>query len=988
MIFLMTCMVLGILPAAADERPYLELDPGAHTASVNKLVFTPDGKRLLSASEDKTVRLWDLASRKTIRIFRGQIGTGVIGAINDIALSPDGKYVAVGGAFADRGEKNIGLIRIHDLVTGQIVRVLEGHTDSVQALRFSKDGKRLLSGSRDKTAILWSVEQGRPIVTFVGHDARVTAVDFLIAPDQFITGSEDHTLRVWNLGGTELERLTKHSDSVRSIAVSLRDGTIASSGWDGEMLLWNAISLAFERRLDVDADGAEALAFTPSGKLVATYRAKSDVAITYLTSIFDPKSGKKLVAYTGGEVGGRATAIDPSGRFAAVGGGQTVKDIIVWDLASGRTITKLNDLGSPKWAVGFSRDGQQLVWGERYDRWEANNYGPLEFAIQLPDQGRPLGQARSLDPAISGDTVGAQKVLGALRLEAAGKTDDPKGIWNQNRLGVFALSNNIGTVDWSATGNAGYEGYRHQAYTLARDGGAFVSGGANGTLLSYYIDGQIRGRFTGHSGYVWAVAVSPDNRLLASAGGDQTVRLWNFKTHELIISLFHHPDGTWVMWTPQGFYTGSPGADAIVGWRVNMGEAIAAGYVKADQLRQQLNRPDIVERAIVMGSAETAIKEAYGGSFVLSDILKRPPPRLSVKTDNKGVVVRGDRAAITVVLSNTPDPVKRIRIQVNGRQTADRVPGLDSGGFQAGEYAFDVPLAEGRNDVRVIAVNAIGETEDSLTVTHEGRGALDKRGNLYILAIGVDRYAKIPPICGETHTASCDLRFSGADAAAFAAAIEKKLGPSHEAVEKRLLINGGGEAEPTAANILDAIGFLKKAGETDTVVVFVAGHGINEGDSYRFLPTDAERTDVGWRGSSVVPWYALQEALETAQGRRLLFVDTCHSGNAYNKRLDNAAYHANFIAYASARWDQLANERDNLVTQYSRGHGHGLFTYAVIEGLDGKVTGSDAKHQIGTTQLHAYVVQRVGALATEMKRSQEPQYFRGRDAEDFALVQW
>ncbi len=104
----------------------------------------------------------------------------------------------------------------------------------------------------------------------------------------------------------------------------------------------------------------------------------------------------------------------------------------------------------------------------------------------------------------------------------------------------------------------------------------------------------------------------PDGRFLVSGGLDQTVRLWNLKTRELIVTLFHGTDGEWVMWTPQGYYTGSPGADKIVGWQINKGPEQAADYVGAEQLRQHLHRPDIVERAIILASAEQAVREAPG----------------------------------------------------------------------------------------------------------------------------------------------------------------------------------------------------------------------------------------------------------------------------------------------------------------------------------------------------------------------------------------
>src|SRR5262249_26180221 len=183
----------------------------------------------------------------------------------------------------------------------------------------------------------------------------------------------------------------------------------------------------------------------------------------------------------------------------------------------------------------------------------------------------------------------------------------------------------------------------------------------------------------------------------------------------------------------------------------------------------------------------------------------------------------------------------------------------------------------------------------------------------------------------------------------------------------------------TAANILDAVDTLKQAEETDTVVLFVAGHGINEGPNYRFLATNAEWTGDALRGSTIVPWQILQEAVEAAKGRRILFVDTCHSGNAYNQRLGNAAYHANIIAYTAARFDQTSQEDDAF--------GHGLFTYAVREGLEGK-GGIGAHRQISTKELADYVIKRVEELARAQKAEQEPQYFKARDADDYVLARW
>jgi hypothetical protein len=434
------------------------------------------------------------------------------------------------------------------------------------------------------------------------------------------------------------------------------------------------------------------------------------------------------------------------------------------------------------------------------------------------------------------------------------------------------------------------------------------------------------------------------------------------------------------MWTPQGYYMGSPGADKIVGWQINKGPESSADYVGADQLRTHLNRPDIVEKAIILASAEQAIRESPGTTFKLADLLARPVPQFRILAPAAGSTVRGGRAEVKIAVEAVRDPIKAIRVQVNGRQVDEITPEMGTGGFTPGDRILDIPLSKGRNDVRITLTNDIGDKADTVTLMHDGDGDLDKRGTLYILAVGVDRYPRLGQTCGPMGNASCDLRYSGADARKLVEAAERRLGPAHTKVVKRVLVNGAAANEaPTASNILDAIDLLKQAKETDTVLLFIAGHGYNDGPNYRFLATDAERIGDAFRGATVVPWQILQEAVETAKGRRVLFIDTCHSGNAYNQKLGNAAYHANIIAYTAARFDQEAIEDANL--------GHGLFTYAIVEGLEGKGN-PGAKREISTKELAEYVVRRVDELARQLRGQQEPQYYKGRDAEDYVLAKW
>ncbi len=210
--------------------------------------------------------------------------------------------------------------------------------------------------------------------------------------------------------------------------------------------------------------------------------------------------------------------------------------------------------------------------------------------------------------------------------------------------------------------------------------------------------------------------------------------------------------------------------------------------------------------------------------------------------------------------------------------------------------------------------------------------------------------------------------------------MEQRLGPLHARVVRRVLVNEGkSDGPPTAANIINQLGILSGAQPNDTVAVFLAGHGLNDGPNYRFVSTDAAFANGMILPASVVPWYAIEEAIDSAKGRRLLFIDTCHSAGAYNQRLGNAAYSDNILAYSSARWDQLANE--------SEAFGHGLFTEALVEGLSGK---ADLNHDghVDTAELYYYLKKRVPELAAQLedKPQQDPQFFKGRDAEVYTLA--
>jgi len=165
-----------------------------HTASITACVYSPDGKRILSASNDKTLKLWDVETGEEISTFKGH----TIGMVA-CAFSPDGKRIvsAEDGIHLKRGSVPM---KIWDTESGKEVFTLNGHSDRVGACAFSLDGRNIQSASWDSSLKLWDAETGEEIsaLNLSGHEGSVTA--WALSPDgsRIVSGSSDRTLKLWD----------------------------------------------------------------------------------------------------------------------------------------------------------------------------------------------------------------------------------------------------------------------------------------------------------------------------------------------------------------------------------------------------------------------------------------------------------------------------------------------------------------------------------------------------------------------------------------------------------------------------------------------------------------------------------------------------------------------------------------------------------------------------------------------------------------------
>jgi WD40 repeat protein len=400
---------------------------------------------------------------------------------------------------------------------------------------------------------------------------------------QVITGSWDGLLTLSRGGESapvaDLPGLMARGDArdrISALAVS-PDGTMASSDFGGAIRLWDR-SLKPLRVVVPSGARVNALSFSPDGRYLLAAGELAGHA-----RIFDLGQGKVSATYPGHSEPLLGAAFSPDGRLAATAAASG--DIHIWDAQKATLKVGMSGIGRAVASVGFAADGRSIAWGNWLNR-------PLERSLAL------IADPSSQPMALVGEAAESYQ-----RAEAA-----------QRGWSLAAKAGSSGTNPTLEIVHDGKVEARiessndHFAYSFTPDGQAFVSGGSAGRLAAYDLAGRWLGDFIGHTGAILAVAVSPDGRYLLSGSHDQTMKLWNLRTRELIVTIFAGRNGEWIMFTPQGAYVANAAGAVLFGAQLNRGLDQDPDVINPVQLRV-MNRPDIVHRALELGSAVGAIAE-------------------------------------------------------------------------------------------------------------------------------------------------------------------------------------------------------------------------------------------------------------------------------------------------------------------------------------------------------------------------------------------
>lgn len=327
-----------ILWRPEDGKIFRELK--GHTNNVTNVVFSSDGKTLVSSSEDTTIIIWDINTGKILRTLEGHSHI-----VNTLALINNGEFVASGSA-----DKTI---RLWDTGTGKMLSLFEGHADSIDGIVFSPHSGVLASGSKDGIIRLWSVEEYKSLSRNLVHSDIIGYGQALSQRSAILATSSGKTISLWDtLTGNLLKELTGYDNRCQNLTFSPSDNTLAFSS-EQNIYLLNILTGEVSQKLPEHACPIVSLTFSVNGELLASSDTNGDILL------FDVVTGQKLMQLTGHSEPAYDIAFSPNGNILASGSWDST--IRLWDIKTGNIINILRGHSHIITGISFSPNGNTLV---------------------------------------------------------------------------------------------------------------------------------------------------------------------------------------------------------------------------------------------------------------------------------------------------------------------------------------------------------------------------------------------------------------------------------------------------------------------------------------------------------------------------------------------------------------------------------------------------------------------------------------------------
>ena len=994
--------------AANLNEPIFRIATEGHTSDITRAATDAQGRWLATVSSDKTLMIWRMPAAERASVLRVPIGTGDEGKLDTVAMSPDGRFVAVSGMTGLAWSQGY-TVYILERESGHLVHRITGLSAPAADLRWSAEGKLLAIGLKSPNAsvMLYRSDDWTLVGSDADYDGAVGSVEFL-GDGRMLTTASDGLLRLYTAspeglrrirettvpGGAELNLARVHPDGTK-IAVNFRSSNKITVIDARTLKLLYAVDTGQVAEQFWQQTTCDRLAWSPDGRFIyrgGVFRRKR----RYVVDAWDQegRGARKLLFAS------RESITD---LVTTPGGGVTwtASDGVWGSLQGDAMVTRQHRrpvnfkvtrfYGSQEVASdAIDYDNEITRDDGSYSIGMLNRESNLGQSIQLSDNGNVVSFVVGSDPS--------QRLFFDVTQQAYLEAGE-----KPTRLNPF-------DAYWVKVSGTGRDRalYIMRQHVKMSEGETPVSlvltpkrdavyVGSQHALHKYQNSGRLDWRIS-TEGEVVDLAASADGRMVVAALNDGTLRWYQAHDGKELLALFPHSDRKrWVMWVPEGHYSSTLGAEDLIGWHLNQGNDREARFLPSGLFYDVFYRPDIVQAKFRGDDISGLI------TLTATEALKNPPPVLSftkvpsssrssketvcykaastgggigeVRLFQNGKLVKSDGFYREAAARNTEEKLKlaaqdssTLQRALRGLKVVQKASSATVSNVKANECeeCQELETIPGENEVSVAAFNAPNTIQSSLETAHFNVDRNPDEPHLYVLAIGIDRY----------RDPSATLQYAVKDSNDFLTMIRGKANGLYQ--PQNIHDEAISDDAATKAGILAAIQRLsEKVKPWDSLILFVASHGVLLDNQYYIVT-------AGFNGSinpaDMISSNEIVGMSTKIKSLSQLFIfDTCHAGGVdniisglYDARMSVMAKKMGLHIYASAGTTQAAMDGYQ---------GNGLFTHALLKSMkEGEATDSNHDSKVSVVELGQRARQETLDISKKLGFPQSPKIINfGRD---------